>query len=78
MRNGTAFELERQQANLTAPITGIVTSKEVKVGDHLPEPGKPVVEIAEQKGFHFEGDDFERRCRSAASRHAGPDQAGSV
>ena len=33
--------------------TGIVTAGDVKVGDVL-EPGKPVVEIAEQAGFRFE------------------------
>jgi len=46
-------ELERQQAEIRAPMDGIVTRGDVKVGDVL-EPGKPVVEIAEQKGFLFE------------------------
>jgi multidrug resistance efflux pump len=47
------LELERRQSVIRAPLGGVVTSPEVKVGD-IPEPGKPVVEIAEQKGFCFE------------------------
>jgi HlyD family secretion protein len=47
------LELERQQAILTAPLDGIVTAGEVKVGDLL-EPGRPVLEIAERTGFRFE------------------------
>jgi multidrug resistance efflux pump len=47
------LELERRQAVLQAPIDGIVTAGEVKVGDIL-ETGKSVVEIAAQKGFRFE------------------------
>ncbi len=46
-------ELEHQQAAILAPMDGIVTIGDVKVGDIL-ERGKPVVEIAAQKGFHFE------------------------
>jgi multidrug resistance efflux pump len=49
------LQLERQQALIRAPITGVVTSKELKIGD-IPEPGKPVVEIAELKGFLFEAE----------------------
>jgi multidrug resistance efflux pump len=47
------LELERRQATLRAPQDGVVTRGDVKVGDLL-EPGKPVVEIAEQKGYLFE------------------------
>jgi multidrug resistance efflux pump len=48
-----AMEREGQQAVLVAPLDGVVTTGEVKVGDLL-EPGRPVVEIAEEKGFRFE------------------------
>ena len=47
------LELERRQAIVRAPIAGVVITREVKVGDIL-EPGKSVLEIAEQKGFRFE------------------------
>jgi multidrug efflux pump subunit AcrA (membrane-fusion protein) len=47
------LELERQQAVLRAPRDGVVTRGDIKVGDLL-EPGKSVVEIAEQRGFRFE------------------------
>lgn len=47
------LELERKQAALRAPLDGVVTWGEVKVGDVL-ETGKPVAEIAEQNGFRFE------------------------
>ena len=47
------LELERQQAIMRAPIDGIVTTGDVKVGDLL-ERGKPVMEIAAQQGFRFE------------------------
>jgi multidrug resistance efflux pump len=47
------MELERKQADIRAPIDGVVTQGEVKVGDLL-EPGKAVVEIAPQEGFLFE------------------------
>ena len=47
------LELEREQAVIRAPMDGVVTTGDVKVGDIL-EPGKPVVEIAEQEGFRFE------------------------
>jgi multidrug resistance efflux pump len=47
------LELERKQSVIRAPIAGVVTSGDVKVGDVL-EPGKPVVEIAAQTGFRFE------------------------
>jgi multidrug resistance efflux pump len=46
-------ELERKQAEIRAPMDGVVTKGDVKVGDVL-EPGKAVVEVAEQKGFLFE------------------------
>jgi multidrug resistance efflux pump len=47
--------LEREHGStvLRAPVDGVVTSGDVRVGDVL-EPGKAVVEIAEQKGFRFE------------------------
>jgi len=47
------LELERQQAIIRAPIDGMVTTGDVKVGDLL-ERGKSVVEIAAQQGFRFE------------------------
>src|SRR5262249_46173035 len=47
------LELERKQAVICAPMEGGVVTGELKVGDYL-EPGKQVVEIAEQKGFRFE------------------------
>jgi multidrug resistance efflux pump len=47
------LQLERGQAELRAPIDGIVTSGDLKVGDVL-EAGKVAVEIAPQRGFHFE------------------------
>lgn len=49
----TILELERRQADLCAPIDGLVTSGDVKVGDVL-EWGKAVLEIAPQQGFFFE------------------------
>jgi multidrug resistance efflux pump len=47
------LEAERRQAVLRAPVDGVVTTGDVKAGDFL-EPGKAVLEIAEQKGFRFE------------------------
>jgi len=47
------LELERKQAIIHAPIDGIVTTGDVKVGDLL-ERGKSVLEIAVQQGFRFE------------------------
>jgi multidrug resistance efflux pump len=47
------LQLEREQAVIRAPIEGIVTAGDLKVGDVL-EPGKPVLEIARQAGFLFE------------------------
>jgi multidrug resistance efflux pump len=47
------LELERRQAVLRAPITGVVTTGDIRPGDTL-ELGKPVLEIAEQSGFRFE------------------------
>jgi multidrug efflux pump subunit AcrA (membrane-fusion protein) len=47
------LELERQQAVLRAPLDGVVVRGDIKVGDLL-EPGKSVVEIAQQRGFRFE------------------------
>jgi multidrug efflux pump subunit AcrA (membrane-fusion protein) len=46
-------ELERKQADIHAPADGVIARGDVKVGDLL-EPGKPVLEIAAQKGFLFE------------------------
>jgi multidrug resistance efflux pump len=48
-----ALELELQQAELRAPLSGVVTSAEVKVGDVV-QPGAVAAEIAEQRGFRFE------------------------
>jgi multidrug resistance efflux pump len=47
------LQREREQAVVRAPITGVVTSREVKVGD-IPDRGKPVVEIAEENSYRFE------------------------
>jgi HlyD family secretion protein len=47
------LELERKQAVIRAPMDGVVTAGDVKVGDLL-EPGKAVAEVAQQKGFRFE------------------------
>lgn len=47
-------ELERKLAEIRAPTDGIVVKGEVKVGDVL-EPGKPVLELAQEGGFLFEG-----------------------
>jgi multidrug efflux pump subunit AcrA (membrane-fusion protein) len=47
------LELERRQAVLRAPVDGVVTAGDVKVGDLL-ESGKAVAEIAGQTGFRFE------------------------
>ena len=47
------LKLEREQAVIRAPVNGIVTVGDVKLGDVL-ERGKPAVEIAEQAGFRFE------------------------
>jgi multidrug efflux pump subunit AcrA (membrane-fusion protein) len=46
-------ELERQLAEIRSPIDGVVIKGDVKVGD-IVEPGKPVVELAQQGGFVFE------------------------
>jgi hemolysin D len=48
-------ELERRQAVLSAPMDGVVTSGDLKVGDLL-EAGKPAVEIAQRGGFRFEAE----------------------
>ncbi|HEY2787385.1 MAG TPA: HlyD family efflux transporter periplasmic adaptor subunit [Fimbriiglobus sp.] len=47
------LELDLKQAELRAPMSGVVTSPEVKVGEVL-EPGRPIAEIAEQRGFRIE------------------------
>jgi HlyD family type I secretion membrane fusion protein len=47
-------ELERRLAEIRAPMDGVVIKGDVKVGDIL-EPGKSVVELAQQEGFVFEG-----------------------
>jgi len=47
------LEIDLKQAELRAPLSGVVTSSDVKVGDVI-EPGRAAVEIAEQRGFHFE------------------------
>ena len=45
--------LERQQALIRAPMTGLVIAGDVKVGEFLTY-GKTVMEIAAQQGFRFE------------------------
>ena len=47
-------ELERELAEIRAPINGVVVKGDVKLGDFL-EPGKPALELAQQEGFLFEG-----------------------
>ena len=47
-------EIERQLAEIRAPIDGVVIKGDIKLGDIL-EPGKPVFELARQEGFLFEG-----------------------
>ncbi len=47
------LELDVEQAELRAPLSGVVTSTELKAGD-IVEPGRSVIEIAEQRGFRFE------------------------
>ena len=47
------LELEHEQAVIRAPIEGVVTMGDVKVGDLL-KPGESVAEIAQQQGFRFE------------------------
>jgi HlyD family type I secretion membrane fusion protein len=47
------LESEREQAIVRAPMNGIVTEGDVKVGDTI-ERGKIVLEIALQNGFRFE------------------------
>ena len=47
------LELEREQAVIRAPLEGVVTMGDVKVGDLL-KPGESVAEIAQQQGFRFE------------------------
>jgi multidrug resistance efflux pump len=47
------LEQQRQQATVCARVAGVVTAGDVKVGDIL-ERGRPMAEIAEQKGFVVE------------------------
>ena len=47
------LELEHEQAVIRAPVEGVVTMGDVKVGDLL-KPGESVAEIAQQQGFRFE------------------------
>jgi HlyD family secretion protein len=49
-----SLELERKQAEIRAPMSGVVTRGDIKVGDVL-EPGKPVLELARQEDLLFEG-----------------------
>jgi HlyD family secretion protein len=49
----SGLERERGHAVLRAPVGGVVTTPPVKVGDVI-EAGRPVVEIAEPRGFRFE------------------------
>jgi HlyD family type I secretion membrane fusion protein len=48
------LELQKAEAVLRSPIDGVVVLGQVDVGDVL-EPGKPVMEIAPQDGYRFEG-----------------------
>lgn len=47
------LDLDLKQSDLLAPIDGVVTAGDPKVGDVL-EPGKPVAEVAGQDGLLFE------------------------
>jgi multidrug resistance efflux pump len=47
------LEMERKLSEIRAPMDGVVTKGDIKVGDVL-EPGKPVFEVALQAGFRFE------------------------
>ena len=47
------LDLDLQQAEVRAPLSGVVTSPDLKVGDVV-EPGKPIVEIAERGSFRIE------------------------
>ncbi len=48
-----SLSLERAQAEIRAPVSGVVTQGEVKAGAIL-QPQQVIVEIAEQNGFLFE------------------------
>jgi multidrug resistance efflux pump len=48
------LHLERERAEIRAPISGVVIKGDVKVGDVL-EPGKPAMELARPDSFVFEG-----------------------
>src|SRR5262249_48410889 len=50
-----SLRLERAHAEIRAPISGVITRGDIKVGTVL-EPQQVIVEIAEQKGFLFEAD----------------------
>jgi hemolysin D len=47
------LKLQRREAVVRATVDGVVTSGELRPGDVL-EMGKPLMEIAERKGFRFE------------------------
>ena len=71
-------ELERELAEIRAPIDGVVIKGDVKLGDLL-EPGKPVLEMARQEGFRLRG--LGRRARRSATWRSGmrgADQAGRL
>jgi multidrug resistance efflux pump len=62
VKRGDAARLRKELANLElaqtrsvvrAPVDGIVVTGQIKPGDVI-ERGKPVYEIASQRGFHFE------------------------
>jgi hemolysin D len=50
-----SLRLERAHAEIRAPVSGVITRGDVKVGT-LVQPQQVIVEIAEQKGFLFEAD----------------------
>jgi HlyD family secretion protein len=47
------LELQKAEAVLRSPLDGVVVAGHVQSGDVL-EPGKPVLEIAPQRGYRFE------------------------
>lgn len=47
------LQLQHDRATVRAPIAGVITKRDAKVGEFL-DAGKVVAEIAPREGFHFE------------------------
>ena len=60
------LDLDVQQSEVRAPLSGVVTSAEMNVGDVL-EPGKPVVEIADAAAFSSRPTSIARRSPTSLS-----------